>query len=145
MRKILLGVLQFFTVSFGLIVAALMLWFPNIEGRNINSTLFEVYFNDPFLAFAYFGSIPFFIGLYQIFNILQNLKESKLICDSTLRSLQIIKYCSIFLMMLGIGVIVFVALSNEDDKLGGYMLGGIITLGSIVVNFVARKITAQIS
>lgn len=50
-----------------------------------------------------------------------------------LRSLQIIKYCATFYMVFGIGLITFIALSNEDDKPGGYMLGAIIILISCSV------------
>lgn len=132
MKKLLLTVLQFLTVIFGFSMAGLMLWFPNIEGVNANATSFyDVYLDDPFLAFAYFASIPFFIALYQIFNILQ----SKCI----LRSLQIIKYCATFYIVFGIGLIIFIALSNEDDKPGGYMLGAITILGSIISKIIAEK------
>jgi hypothetical protein len=37
----------------GIGALALMLWEPHIEGRNTHATLFEVYFKDPFLAYAY--------------------------------------------------------------------------------------------
>ena len=45
-----------------------MLWEPHLEGRNKNSTVFEVYFKDPFLAYAYLASIPFFVALFQAFS-----------------------------------------------------------------------------
>lgn len=51
------AVLQAVTVIGGPGAMALMLWFPHIEGRNANSTAFEVYFEDPFLAYVYVGSI----------------------------------------------------------------------------------------
>ena len=46
---------------------AVLLGEPRIEGRNAHATLFEIYFNDPFLAYAYIASIPFFVALYQAF------------------------------------------------------------------------------
>jgi len=58
------------TVLIGAGVLALMLWEPHIEGRNAHATLFEIYFKDPFLAYAYLASTPFFVALYQAFMVL---------------------------------------------------------------------------
>ena len=33
-------------------------------------TLFQIYFNDPFLAYAYIASLPVFVALYQAFKVL---------------------------------------------------------------------------
>ena len=54
--------LQIVIVLIGIGAVALLLWEPQIEGRNAHATLFEIYFKDPFLAYAYIGSIPFFVG-----------------------------------------------------------------------------------
>ncbi|MDP3794880.1 MAG: DUF2975 domain-containing protein, partial [Candidatus Sungbacteria bacterium] len=62
--------LQIVIVLIGIGVLALMLWEPHLEGRNVNATFFEIYFKDPFLAYVYLGSIPFFVGLYQAFKVL---------------------------------------------------------------------------
>jgi len=37
-------------VLIGVGVLAGLLWEPQIEGRNVNATQFEIYFKDPFLA-----------------------------------------------------------------------------------------------
>ena len=57
--------LQIVIVLIGIGALALLLWEPHIEGVNENATLFEIYFKDPFLAYVYAGSIPFFVALYQ--------------------------------------------------------------------------------
>ena len=62
--------LQVVIVLIGIGALALMLWEPHIEGRNAHATLFEIYFKDPFLAYAYIASIPFFVALYQAFKVL---------------------------------------------------------------------------
>lgn len=49
---------------------ALMLWEPHLEGRNVDATIFEIYFRDPFLAYAYTASMAFFVALYQAFELL---------------------------------------------------------------------------
>jgi hypothetical protein len=38
------------TVVVGGAVFVFLLWEPHIEGRNAHATLFQIYFNDPFLA-----------------------------------------------------------------------------------------------
>lgn len=62
--------LQAVIVLLGIGALALMLWEPHLEGRNAHATTFEIYFNDPFLAYAYVASIPFFTALYQAFKVL---------------------------------------------------------------------------
>ena len=62
--------LQVVIVLIGIGALALLLWEPHIEGRNAHATLFEIYFKDPFLAYAYIASIPFFVALYQAFKLL---------------------------------------------------------------------------
>jgi hypothetical protein len=61
--------LQVVIVLLGVGVLALLLWEPHVEGVNAHATLFEMYFN-PFIAYAYIGSIPFFVALYQAFKLL---------------------------------------------------------------------------
>ncbi len=62
--------LQIVIVLIGIGALALMLWEPHTEGRNAHATLFEIYFRDPFLAYAYIASISFFVALYQAFKLL---------------------------------------------------------------------------
>src|ERR1044072_5143802 len=69
--------LQAVIVLIGIGSLALMLWEPHIEGRNAHATLFEIYFKDPFLAYAYLASTPFFVALYQAFKLLGYIKQNK--------------------------------------------------------------------
>jgi hypothetical protein len=129
--------LQMVIVLFGLGALALMLWEPQIEGRNANATQFEVYFKDPFLAFAYIASIPFFVALYQAFRVLTYVRHDATFSQQTVNALRIIKYCAI-------GIIGFVAVStiflfrgDPEDRPPGVMIRVFITFGSIVVATVA--------
>ena len=54
----------------GVGVLAGLLWEPQVEGRNVHADQFTIYFRDPFLAYVYLGSLPFFFGLYQAFKFL---------------------------------------------------------------------------
>ena len=86
--------LQVVIVLIGIGALALMLWEPHIEGRNVRATLFEIYFKDPFLAYAYIGSIPFFVALYQAFKVLGYIGENKTFSQATVKALRAIKFCA---------------------------------------------------
>src|SRR6476469_10692828 len=92
--------LQAVIVLVGIGALALLLWEPRIEGRNAHATLFEIYFKDPFLAYAYIGSIPFFVGLYHGFKVLGYVGRNKEFSPSAVRSLRTIKYCALLLIGL---------------------------------------------
>src|SRR6266850_2693962 len=112
---------------------ALLLWEPHIEGRNAHATLFAIYFKDPFLAYAYIGSIPFFVGLYQAFKVLGYAGRNREFSPSAVRSLRTIKYCAIALVgFVAVGE-VFIMFGHSDDRAGGVFMGILITFASIVV------------
>ena len=71
-----------------------MLWEPHVEGRNAHATTFEIYFKDPFLAFAYIASVPFFVGLYQAFKLLGYAGQNKIFTQEAVKALRTIKYCA---------------------------------------------------
>src|SRR5215510_1099933 len=82
-------------VLVGIGALALLLWEPHIEGRNAHATLFEIYFKDPFLAYAYIASIPFFVALYQAFKLLGYIGQNQVFSLNSVRALRAIKYCAI--------------------------------------------------
>src|SRR5215510_4442503 len=83
--------LQAVIVLIGIGALALMLWEPHIEGRNAHVTLFEIYFKDPFLAYAYTASIAFFVALYQAFRVLGYIGQNKTFSQATVKALRTIK------------------------------------------------------
>ena len=120
-------------VLIGIGALALLLWEPTLEGRNAHATPFEIYFKDPFLAYAYIASIPFFVGLYHAFRVLGYAGRNKEFSPSAVRSLRTIKYCAIVIVgFVAVGE-VFIMLSNSDDRAGGVFMGIVITFASIVV------------
>ena len=125
--------LQVIIVLIGIGALALMLWEPHIEGRNAHATLFEIYFKDPFLAYAYIASIPFFVALYQAFKVLGHAGQNKVFSPAAVRALRTIKYCAIAIVgFVAVGEI-FIMLGNSDDRAGGVFMGILITFGSIVI------------
>lgn len=125
--------IQVFIVLIGVGALAFLLWEPHIEGRNAHSTLFEIYFNDPFLAYVYLASIPFFTVLYQAVKFLGYFRRNKVFSPAAFKALRIIKYCGI--SIIGFVVIgeIFIILSNSDDHAGGVFMGMLITVVSVVI------------
>ena len=125
--------LQAVIVLIGIGALALMLWEPHIEGRNAHATLFEIYFKDPFLAYAYLASIPFFVALYQAIKVLGYIGESNAFSQPTLKALRTIKFCALAIIgFVAVGEL-FIVLGNSDDRAGGVFIGILISFGSVVV------------
>lgn len=117
----------------GIGALTLLLWEPHLEGRNAHATLSEIYFKDPFLAYAYIASIPFFVALYQAFKVLGYAGQNKVFSPAAVQALRTIKYCAIAIIgFVALGEI-FIMLSNSDDRAGGFFMGILITFGSIVI------------
>jgi hypothetical protein len=125
--------LQVVIVLIGIGALALMLWEPHIEGRNVHATPFEIYFKDPFLAYAYIASIPFFVAFYQAFKMLGYAGQNKIFSQPAVKALQTIKYCAIAIIgFVAVGEI-FIMLGNSDDRAGGVFMGILIIFGSVVI------------
>ena len=120
-------------VLIGIGALAFLLWEPHIEGRNANATPFEIYFKDPFLAYAYVGSTPFFVGLYQAFKAVGYAGRGLAFSPAAIRAVRTIKYCAIAVIgFVAVGEI-FIMFGDSDDRAGGVFIGLLITVSSIVV------------
>ena len=125
--------LQVIIVLIGVGALTLLLWEPHLEGRNAHATLFQIYFNDPFLAYAYIGSISFFVALYQAFKVLGYVGQNKVFSQAAVKALRTIKYCAIAIIgFVAVGEI-FIMLNKSDDRAGGVFMGVLITFGSVVI------------
>ena len=112
---------QAFIALIGIAALVFMLWEPHLEGRNAHATLFEIYFKDPFLAYLYIGSIPFFAALFQAFKLLGRIQQNKVFTEKSVRALRNIKYCAIAIIGFIAGAVVFIVLATrggEDDSAG---------------------------
>ena len=125
--------LQVVIVLIGIGALAFLLWEPHVEGVNKHATLFEMYFN-PFVAYAYIASIPFFVALYQAFKVLGYAGQNKVFSEAAVKALRTIKYCALAIIGFVVAEEMFI-MSNHgsDDAAGGVFMGVLITFGSIVV------------
>jgi len=125
--------LQVVIVFIGIASLVLMLWEPHLEGRNLHATLFEIYFKDPFLAYAYIGSLPFFVVLYQAFKVLGYARLNKVFSPEAVNALRTIKYCAICIIGFVVVGEIFIVSRDSDDRAGGVFMGVLIAFGSVVI------------
>jgi len=138
MKKSSTVFLQIVIALFGIIVLGLMLWEPQLEGRNVHATFFEIYFTDSFLAYIYFGSIPFFVALYQAIKLLGYAGQNKIFSKPAVKALRTIKYCALIQAGAIIGADAYLVinarlLGGTDDPAGAVALGIIATFACIVI------------
>ena len=125
--------LQMVIVLIGLGTLAFMLGEPHLEGRNEHATVFEIYFKDPFLVFAYVASIPFFVALYQAFKLLGYAGQNLVFSEAAVRALRTIRYCAIAIIGFVVVSISFMPFGDPDDRPPGVAIRTFITFGSIIV------------
>lgn len=126
--------LKAFLLLIGAGVLFLLLWFPQIEGRNANSDPVSLYFNDPFLAYIYLSFSPFFIAIYQAIKLLHLIEKNKFFTEKAVKSLRNIKYCIIafigFLTLIMPWVFMF---AQDDDAPGVVVIAAVVILASAVI------------
>lgn len=120
-------------VLFAIGALALLLAEPHFEGRNANATPFEIYFKDPFLAYIYLASIPFFIAIYHAIKVLGYVGRNREFSPSAVKSVRTIKLCAIALIAFVAGAEVIILSNEGDDGAGAVMIGVFIAFVSIVV------------
>lgn len=126
--------LQVAIVLIGIGVLALLLWEPHLEGRNAHATTFEIYFNDPFLAYVYVGATPFFLALYRAFGLFGHVRQTGAFSQVTVEALQAIKRCAITVIGFVAGGIVFIIMfGDKDDRPAGVFMSFLVTLAASVV------------
>jgi hypothetical protein len=134
MNRIPISFLRIVIFLIGIGALGLLLWEPHIEGRNTHATLFEIYFKDPFLAYSYIASIPFFVALYQAFKVLGYAGQNKVFSQASVKALRTIKLCALAIIGFVVaGENIFILFNDSDDRAGGVFMGILIAFGSIVI------------
>ena len=125
--------LQAVIALIGIGALAFLLWEPHLEGRNAHATPFEVYFKDPFLAYAYLASVPFFVALYQAFKVLAYVRQDATFSQATVKAMRTIKYCAIAIIGFVAVSVIFMPFADPDDRPPGVVMRIVLSFGSIVV------------
>ncbi len=126
-------------LSIGILAA--LLYEPTIEGVNANATsLSEIYFDDPFLAYIYFSFMFVFVGLYQAFKLVGYMGRSERYSLQSASALRMIEYCAFSFAGLIFLAMAYIALFNHgnDDIAGGVVIGLMLTLVSCGIAVAAR-------
>ena len=121
----------------GLAVLTGVLWEPHLEGRNINADFMTIYFHDPFLAYIYFGTLPFFFALYQAFKLLGYIEQNKTFSPDSVRVLRNIKYCAMIIVGLVAPLIPYAFFIAEEAPPLVVMSIVIIFTSSVIATFAA--------
>jgi hypothetical protein len=140
MKKSSTVFLQAVVVLIGVAALTLLLWEPQVEGVNKNRSNFEIYFQDPFLALVYAGSIPFFIALYQAIRALGYVGRNQVFSPEVVKALRIIRYCALAIIgFVVVEEIWIMSMNNRDNDNPGapIFMGILIIFPSIVVATVA--------
>jgi hypothetical protein len=115
--------LQVVIVLLGIGTLGLMLGEPHLEGRNAHATTFEIYCNDPFLAYLYAGSIPFFVALYRAFGLLGHVRRNGSFSLGTLNALRAIQRCALVLLgFVAGGVLIILLFGDGEDRPAGVFM-----------------------
>jgi Protein of unknown function (DUF2975) len=128
--------LQIVVVFIGVTALAFLLWAPQVEGVNKDRTNLQIYFQDPFLALVYTGSIPFFVALYQALRALGNVGRNQVFSSEVTKALRIIKLCALAVIGFVVLAELYIVLSgnmDSDNPGAPIFMGLLITLPSIVV------------
>jgi hypothetical protein len=127
----------FFLKSVLLLVAGgaltLMIVLPQYEGRNVGASYTDIYLRDPFLAFCYLGSVPFFLALHHAYRLLGYIERNRAFSRSSVMALRYIKYCAVAVVGFILSAISFIRLTSNEDSAGIVALGALITFTALVI------------
>lgn len=118
--------LKLVLIFIALPILAGLLWFPQVEGRNAEATnRILIYFNDPFLAYVYIGSIPFFVGIYHAIKLLGLIEQNKAFTKQAVKTLRNMKLSALALMGFIAAAMPWIFAFAQDDDAPGVVLIGL--------------------
>ena len=110
--------LRFVLCLIAAVAFAGMIWFPQTEGRATHLDLISIY-TDPFIIYGYLASIPFFVGLYQAFKLLNFIDANKAFSQGAVNTLKYMKYASRSLIgFIALALLYIRFFAHGDDPAG---------------------------
>ncbi len=110
-----------------------LIWFPQTEGRATNLDLISIY-RDPFILYGYLASIPFFVGLYQAFKLLNLIDADKAFSQDAVNTLKHMKFASLSLIgFIAVAELYIRFFAHGDDPAGPTALGILASFAAIVI------------
>jgi len=144
MKRISAAFLQVAVVLIGIGSMAVLLWEPHIEGRNAHATTFEIYFKDPFLAYVYVGTIPYFVALYRASGLFGHARKNGVVSQVTVDALRAIRRCAMAIIGFVAGAVVIILMvGDKDDRPAGFFMALLFTVASSGVAIVAAMVARR--
>jgi hypothetical protein len=133
MKKASILFLKVVILLVAVIVLAGMIRFPQTEGRATNLDLISIY-SDPLIIYSYIASIPFFIGLYQAFKLLNFIDTNKTFSQDGVNTLKNMRFASLSLIgFIALALLYIRFFVNGEDPAGPTALGIILILAFGVI------------
>ena len=128
MKKSSTILLQVVVCLIGIGAFAFLLWEPQVEGRNAHATLFQIYFNDPFLAWAYTASVAFFVALYQAFKLLGYIGRNEVLREQSVKALRTIQFCAKVIVGFVVAAEAYLFIVRPGDDIAGGVFMGLLVI-----------------
>lgn len=134
MKRTAAILIQILIALIGAVVLAALLYEPQVEGVNAHRTQFQIYLQDPFIAYIYLAFVPFFIGLYQLFHIVSSVRNAGADSSAVKGRLRIIQFCGLAMALMIGGAVAYLVIfvRGNDDIAGGVMMGLFIIVVSLM-------------
>ena len=127
MKRFFIFFLQAVIVLISILALYVMIRFPMTEGRAQGLDLFSIY-TDPFILYGYASSVAFFVALYNAFKFLRYIQNDELFSIKSIRTLKIIRYCTLLLSVLIVIAGLYIKLFHaKDDDPAGFLALCIVT------------------
>jgi hypothetical protein len=140
---------QIAVLLLGVGVLAFLLIEPHFEGRNAHATVYQVYFDDPFLAYVYVGSVPFFLALRRAWRLGGRYRARGCFTAESVEDLRAIQRRAYLILGFLAGAVVFIIrLGDREDRPAGFALvmlvGGATTVVALVAARLARRLQSRL-
>ncbi len=120
-------------IFIGAVTLVGLIWLPQTEGRATNLDLISIY-KDPLIIYTYIASIPFFVGLFQAFKLLNLIDANKAFTQDAVHTLKVMKFAALTLIgFIALAVLYIRFFVHGDDPAGPTALGIMISFTSIVI------------
>jgi hypothetical protein len=133
MKQSIITFLQIILILIGIVVLYGIIRFPQTEGVARNKDLISIY-TDPFIIYGYIASIPFFVGLYQVFKLLGYIGGKTISLQNAVSALRTIRNCAIATFGFVIPAEILILLNHgDDDPAGAVAMGFFLCFISLIV------------
>jgi hypothetical protein len=145
LRTFLTRLAQAAIAILGLAVLAFLLGEPQLEGRNAHATTFEIYFTDPFLAYVYLASIPFFVGLHRAFLLCAHARLGRSVSPEAWEAWRSLRRCALaFLGFVALRVVLVLPFGDREDRPAGLFMSVLVSLPAVITAVVAGRAARKV-